>query len=301
MFPTRTLENLARTMLPRGVARWGKRWAVHARYRSQCAGCRAGYQTYGERYPHPVLFIAGLPKSGTTWLERMVSSFPGYHELLIPDVARHELRTGGSHDFELPDDLFSRFDRMLVLTKMHVHGSPHNTAVLHDAGVPYVVLFRDLRDVAISNYFYVRQTPWHLEYDVYADCDLESGLEAFAERTLGPYADWVRSWHDNHQPESGLIVRYEEMLDDSHAVLRSIVDHFKLDADDALVNQIVEANQFKRLAAGRESGEQSESSFFRKGVAGDWKNQFTPRLRDVYKRVIGDFLIDYGYEEDLSW
>ncbi len=45
----------------------------------------------------------------------------------------------------------------------------------------------------------------------------------------------------------------------------------------------------------------SDSSFFRKGVAGDWRNQFTPELKDLYRERIGDFLIEVRDEEDHAW
>lgn len=298
---SRRLEQLARRCLPPWAARVAKRAVVGPRYRLQARACRRGYREFGDRYPNPVLFVAGLPKSGTTWLERMLSSFPGFHDLLIPDVAAHELRTGGSHDYELPEDMFDRFDRMLVLTKMHVHGSPHNVEVLRKAGVPYVVLFRDLRDVAVSNFYYVRNTPWHPEHPVYQSRSLEEGLELFAQRTLPAYAAWVRSWHANRDPGRSLEVRYEQMLADPAGTLGSVASHVGLPADEAEIARIVEANSFGRLAAGRSRGQSDDRSFFRKGVAGDWVNQFTPRLRSVYKDVIGDFLVEFGYERDLSW
>ena len=48
-------------------------------------------------------------------------------------------------------------------------------------------------------------------------------------------------------------------------------------------------------------GEESTESFFRKGVAGDWRNHFTPELKALYKERVGDLLVELGYEADLSW
>ena len=137
---TKTLENVTRRCLPPAGARLAKRLAVGARYRAQAQACREGFAQFGDRYPQKSLFVAGLPKSGTTWVEKMLSSFPGFHELLIPEVAAHEMAAGGSHDFELPEGMFDRFKDMLVLSKMHVHGSVHNAEVLRRAGVRYVIL-----------------------------------------------------------------------------------------------------------------------------------------------------------------
>jgi hypothetical protein len=296
-----TLKPMARPYLPPLLARAVKRIAVYPRYALQARTCREGFRRHGKQYRQRVLFIAGLPKSGTTWLKKMLSSYPGFCEILIPDVAAYELATGGSHDYDLPDDMFSRFRDMLVVTKMHVHGSPHNVSLLQAAGVRYVVLYRDLRDVAVSHFFYVRQTPWHPEYPVYAKLSVQEGLAAFAERTLLAHADWVRSWHENRDPEMSIELRYEQMLADTTSVMTRVAEHFELDSSPEKIARIVETHSFRRLSKGRGRGQESEQSFFRKGVTGDWKNYFTPELEETYKRRIGDFLIEFGYEQDRSW
>lgn len=298
---TARLELLARRFLTPGMSRVAKRVAVPLRYRAQLNACRAGFKEHGSKYTQRVLFVAGLPKSGTTWLEKIVSSYPGFSEVLIPEVTRHELATGGSHDFDLPADTFTRFKDMLVLTKMHVHGSMNNARVLRDSGIPYVVLFRDLRDVAVSNYFYVRNTPWHPEHPYYKGKSVEDGLGVFAARTLLPYADWVRSWQANRDPQRSTILRYEDMLADTVGCLTRVAKTFELPGDERALAELAERFSFKRMSGGRAQGQADPSRFVRKGVAGDWVNHFTPRLRDIYKEAIGDFLIEYGYERDTNW
>ncbi len=297
---TKKLEKLSKKCLPPSMCLLAKRLAVPIRYRAQAKRCRQGFREHGQKYPQKVLFVAGLPKSGTTWLENMIKSFPGFSDLLIPDVAKFEAKTGGSHDYELPEDMFSRFRDMLVLTKMHVHGSQHNVDVLREAGVRYVVMFRDLRDVAVSHFYYVNQTPWHAEYPVYAKTTLQEGLAEFARRTLPEYAEWVRSWHARRDPERSLVVRYEQMLKDAVGPMKQVSELFQLGASDELIANIVEANSFKRLSGGRKRGQADNKSFFRSGTSGGWAKHFTPELKDLYKEVIGDFLIEFDYEHDMS-
>jgi hypothetical protein len=262
---------------------------------------RRGFKEFGDQYPQHILFIAGLPKSGTTWLKKMVADYPGFHELLIPQATAYELATGGSHDYDLPRQMFSRLQRMLVVTKMHVHGSPHNVQLLHSAGIKYVVLYRDLRDVAVSYVFYVRQTPWHPEYRLYSCRDVREGLALFAERTLLAYVRWVASWHQNRDPQMGLMLTYEQLLADTSAVLTLVAEHFELDSSEAVVHRHVTRHSFRALSGGRERGEESDQSFFRSGTAGSWTKYFDPDLRLKYDRCIGDFLIEHGYERDHSW
>ncbi len=231
----------------------------------------------------------------------MVASYPGYHEYLMPEVASHEIATGGSHDFELPEDMFDRFQDMLVLTKMHVHGSPNNVRVLRDAGVNYVVLQRDLRDVAVSYHFYVQNTPWHPEHAFHIGKSVAEGLAIFADRMLPAYAAWIRSWRDNADPDHSLQVRYEDMLCDPIQGMAAIANLFELPADLATIKRVVEANNFKRMSGGRDRGEDSAAAFARKGVAGDWVNHFTPQLRESYGDAIADLLIETGDEQDDAW
>lgn len=296
-----TIERFVRTNVPPWAARLGKRIIVRPRYRATLRVCRDGYRMYGSKYPNPIIFVAGLPKSGTSWLESMLASFPGYHDVIIPESIDYERTHGGSHDYDLPRDMFSRFADMLVISKMHVHGSKHNADVLRDAGVPYLVMYRDLRDVAVSYVFYVRRTPWHPEHPHYKKLSPAEGLQRFSDTLLPKYVQWVRSWHANRDPGKSMELRYEQLLEDPKARMMDVANHFGLTLEPAELDRIVEANSFAKQSAGRESERRGNQSFFRKGVAGDWANHLTGALKDNYKRVLGTFLIEFGYEKDESW
>ena len=90
----------------------------------------------------------------------------------------------------------------------------------------------------------------------------------------------------------------EQMLGDEERATTLFGQVF---VSEAPIERIVEANSFQNLSKGRAQGQESGRSFFRKGVAGDWRNQFTPETRSLYKDRIGQFLIETGYERDLNW
>lgn len=294
-------SQLGRTYLSPPVARIAKLASLYPHYWTQVQASHVGYLTYQQRYPQRILFIAGMPKSGTTWLKNMLSHYPGFQEVMIPEHWIYAMRVGNSHCFDMPPDVFSRIKQQLVLMRLHIYGSPHNVALLSAAGVRHVVLYRDLRDVAVSHYFYVRQYPWHPEYQIYKDLSVQEALVDFAYRLLPDYIHWIRSWHQNRNPELSLIVRYEEMLTDPVQVLTAIVRHFQLGGSDNDIKQIVATHSFQSLSKGRMRGEEDQHSFLRKGVAGDWQNYFTPALKDVYKQRLDDFLIEFGYERTNDW
>ena len=39
----------------------------------------------------------------------------------------------------------------------------------------------------------------------------------------------------------------------------------------------------------------------RKGIAGDWRNYFSDRVKQSFKTRYGGLLVATGYEQDLSW
>lgn len=271
------------------------KWAmVLPRYGVQRRGAARGFAEFGSRYRHPLLFIAGMPKSGSTWLEQMVASFPGYREVLIPEASFAELRGEPGHVFELPSGAFDRLRRCLVLAKMHCPGTEGNVAVLRESGAPYVVLYRDPRDVAVSYIHYVRASPWHHDHPALRGLSDGEAIRHFIRRRLPEFARWMRSWRDRRDPERSLMLSYEELLDDPGGSLARVAELFELDADEATIRGILERNRFdKSRAAG--------SKFFRKGVAGDWKNHFDEDLKRDFKAVDGDLLVEFGYEGDLAW
>ena len=43
------------------------------------------------------------------------------------------------------------------------------------------------------------------------------------------------------------------------------------------------------------------SSSYRRGRVGDWRNEFTPEIKDLFKEHAGDWLVKLGYEKNNDW
>lgn len=68
-----------------------------------------------------------------------------------------------------------------------------------------------------------------------------------------------------------------------------------------VLQRILARNAFERKADGRARGEENVQHHYRKGVAGDWRNYFTPRVTAAFKERYGDLLVQLGYEDSLDW
>ena len=64
---------------------------------------------------------------------------------------------------------------------------------------------------------------------------------------------------------------------------------------------IVHRNRFEAKSLGRVPGVVDKNSHYRKGVAGDWRNHFTDKIKREFRERHGDLLIKLQYEESTDW
>lgn len=97
------------------------------------------------------------------------------------------------------------------------------------------------------------------------------------------------------------IVKYEDLLVDSTKELQKTIEFLRLtEVSEEKLKRIVDDFSFKSQSK-RKPGEQNKQSFLRKGISGDWKNNFTKRAALVFHEFAGKELIKSGYEKDDSW
>jgi hypothetical protein len=133
------------------------------------------------------------------------------------------------------------------------------------------------------------------EEGIFPEGWLESRTERWAERIGSATKDGPATLGSNYAE-----VRYEDLLDNPEREMERLFGHLGADTAGPVVKGCVEAASFEKLSDGRERGEEA-ASFFRKGIAGDWKNTFTKGDKEVFKSVAGDLLVQLGYERDRDW
>lgn len=243
-------------------------------------------------HPHRNLFITAMPKSGSTWLARMVASIPGYREWTPPYIT--------DTDHTLQPESLRQPPMGYTVTKLHSRPTPEHIALLNGLQRPYVILFRDLRDAAVSGYFFLRGVYQHESAQQYHDLDVEEGIARWMDDKLAERVAWIDGWMDGRDVKWGLVVHYEDLIRDPLDAFHGICDHYEIDITVAHMRKIVDRHSFQR-ATGRKPGTADAKSFNRKGIAGDWVNHFTPALKDKFKSIAGDALERFGYEKSNDW
>jgi sulfotransferase family protein len=225
------------------------------------------------RHPHRNLLVIGQQKSGSTWLEKMLCDLPGFVRWVPGNIkfGQADLRRS---DFDPPPPGYT-------VTKVHTPPSETNLGVVHALSRPYVVLTRDLRDIAVSWSFYVLNTPDHHRHKDIRGLPVERVIDYFIEHRLPEYAWWQSEWTRRLDPKLGLMIRYEDLLDDAAGHFARVVEHFGVRAGPERIGDIVERHAFARVT-GRKRGQEDQTSFNRKGVAGDWRNHLSPEQASAF-------------------
>jgi hypothetical protein len=248
---------------------------------------------YHRRYRQNVVFIAGLPKSGSTWLRDMFVSLPGFYSFQPAHIT--------PTDHNLHPDTFRACDHLLAVVKLHTYWSPQNEAILRQEGLRYVIIYRDIRDAAVSWYYFVTNVREnHYLRPVVGTMSFEEGLHYYIDNFLASEVRWIRDWRAHRDPAMSVELTYERLRADTIRLFGETARFVCGDIPQAVIERAVRLNAFERKS-GRKPGQEDPKAFARKGISGDWRNKFTPEHKARFKAIAGELLIELGYERDMNW
>jgi lipopolysaccharide transport system ATP-binding protein len=166
------------------------------------------------------------------------------------------------------------------------------------------VVIRDLRDTLVSAYFsFAFSHPVHEPTmaglrTALTGLDIEAGLLHLLRDWLPHCADIQATWLEAGEP----LIHYEDLLEADVEILEAhLLDRCRLPVPRERFLEVVANSRFEKLTGHRRRGEEDQRAHERKGVAGDWKNHFTPRVSESFKLRFGALLIATGYARDFAW
>jgi len=245
----------------------------------------------------PTVFHLTHPKAGSQWIGAVL-------EACAPErIVKAKVRAAQFYQEPVrPGMIYAA----LYVPKSRFDETIASQTSLNQNQVIKLVVIRDLRDALISLYFSLKVSHPLLSENVAEgrkklnELDFEDGLMYLIEERSEALASIQSSWLPACHAGEALLVRYEELLADEQRQFASIIAHCEIKIPAERLSEIVHYNSFT-IRAGREPGKEDMASHFRKGIAGDWGNHFTDRLKSEFKKRHGQVLIDTGYERDMEW
>jgi len=194
----------------------------------------------------------------------------------------------------------------------------HDAYTRNDLGEPLLggakgaagaILFvRDPRDVAASFAHHMR-CPIDVAIDRMGDPDFCFAVapdrldRQFRQRLLG-WSGFVRSWLDQRDIPVHL-VRYEDLLTDTAAVARAALAFAGIEPDPVRLDQAVafasiDELQRQEIQGGFREAPRDVRGFFRRGIAGGWRDELNPDQIARIERDHGPMMDRLGYSRPIA-
>lgn len=265
------------------------------------AGRRAAEADYANR---PPVLANSFPKSGTHLLAQIVAGLPGrvnYGAFLGSETSSFQLR-------ERSPENAGRFIASFTpgeVVRGHLFYHAQNAADLARRNVVHYFIYRDPRDVVVSEAHYLREmNRWHKLHSYFSMAEsmeeairlsitgFDPPIPGITYPNIAARFARYQGWLENHDC---LCIKFEDLQSDERdAVLRRMAEFYAARcAGPGDVEEYVQAMTAAIAPA--------KSHTFRSGKKAGWKAEFTPELYRRFDELAGELLIQLGYESNHDW
>lgn len=185
----------------------------------------------------------------------------------------------------------------------YLEPSPENVAFLCRPGRVNYFIYRDPRDLLVSQVFFA--TDMHEEHGMHA---FYTSLPDFGERLKAAITGVERgglkmvsvrqryeSVFEWLEQKGVMCIRFEDLINRREATLSAMLDELERTGYE------IPTPRPQALAVLVDAIRPERSHTFRSGTTGEWRAHFTAEHRKLFKDVAGDLLVRLGYEKNNDW
>jgi sulfotransferase 6B1 len=252
----------------------------------------------------PPIFGNSKPKSGSHLLLQILNGFTRImpYRYVDADPVRTIEKDGRR---KTQDEILADLKRIPngVIGWGYVDATPENASFLTEAGRVNFFIYRDPRDMLVSQVFFA--TDMHEEHGMHA---YYKSLPDFGARLkvaiTGIDQDGLRMVSVKQRYEgvfawleqkNVMFIRFEDLVNNRDATLLSMLDEVEK------TGYKIPTPREKALPILVEAIQPKKSHTFRSGKTGGWKEYFTNEHKSLLKEVAGDLLVKLGYEKNNDW
>jgi Sulfotransferase domain len=231
----------------------------------------SGIQYKIDSFPNAKVAIFGLPKSGNTWIYGLMADYLDMKPIHL-DHDPKKSGVGMSH---------STLNYNLKIRRDLARG---------------VYIMRDLRDILVSFYYYIKTDYFKEMNDPYSNFDSIDRFyyEYFLMKMIYRY-NWEA--HPNEFVKAGIpLIKYEDLYDHPEKEFTALLRKLNLHIDENKIEKVIEKNQFSNVSnSGKTLWKKVPSTHFRKGGYGQYKNEMSTELISDINERFGPYLKRWGY------
>ncbi|MFN8435183.1 MAG: sulfotransferase domain-containing protein [Anaerolineales bacterium] len=252
----------------------------------------------------PPIFANSKPKSGSHLLLQVMNGFTRImpYKYVDADPVRTITYEGRR---KTKEEILADLTRTPkgVIGWGYVDATPENASFLTSDGRINFFIYRDPRDMLVSQVFFA--TDMHEEHGMH---DYYNSLPDFAARLsvaiTGIDKDGLKMVSVKQRYEgvfewlkqkNTMCIRFEDLINNRNATLLSMLDEVES------TGYKIPTPREKALSILVDAIQPKKSHTFRSGKTGGWTQHFTEEHKKLFKEVSGDLLVRLGYEKDNDW
>jgi hypothetical protein len=252
----------------------------------------------------PPVIVNSFPKSGTHLLMQLVEGLPNrrnYGAFLASMTSSFRFR-------ERSPQNVARFVRGIVpgeIVRAHLFFDERYAAALEEKSAVHYFIYRDPRDVVVSEAHYLREmNRWHRLAPYFRKLNsIEDAISLSIEGLQPPVAgiDYpsIADRYARYQPwlhrDDCLAIRFEDLRSEEQpAIIKQMAEFYARHS----AARIDVAACAEAMAA---HVDPHKSHTFRSGKKAGWRKEFTPEHCRRFAEIAGEFLVQLGYEPNHDW
>ena len=252
----------------------------------------------------PPIFGNSKPKSGSHLLLQILNGFTQImpYRYVAADPVRTITYKGRR---KTKEEILADLKRVPngVIGWGYVDATKENASFLTSAGRVNYFIYRDPRDMLVSQVFFA--TDMHEEHGMH---DYYNSLPDFAARlnvaitgidrdglkmvSVKQRYEGVFQWLEQ---KNVMCLRFEDLINNRDATLVSMLDEIEK------TGYKIPTPREKALAILVDAIQPKKSHTFRSGKTGGWKQYFDEDHKKLFKDIAGDLLMKLGYESSNDW
>lgn len=232
-------------------------------------------EQYRQSGPENKLLVAGYPKSGNTWFCQLLSYYFSARFLDLQNFERNKF-DGKLKREENNSQLISVDSPVKFVLK--THELPGRVDMNQFSKILYI--HRDPRDIIVSLYYfkYYFQPAEEGKSVNYNLVRKKLNMMSTIRFVLSEQKRHIDQWRNC----ADVIVTYENLNLQQEDTMKEIIQSLDAPLHQPTIHEAIEFLSFKNVS-GRKKGKENKRSFFRKGIVGDYKNQFDLMDRLLYR------------------
>lgn len=239
----------------------------------------------------------GHPKSGNTWLSRMIVS-------LLDDRFNKQVTLANINEF-IPT-FHSNDDKISLYSEYSDPRVFRNETPLFPEYFPKTIyIVRDPRAVYVSYYHHCIHDTQDLDWSIesFVDEILTYGCIKRLEPDLIRWDQHVLQWLERSKGQSVKIIKYEDIHNDTRKILTEAAEYIGINYDEKMITKAIENGSFKNMrteevnyGAAPYSGDKGEKGFFvRKGKIDSWKEELPIKIANRISSEFSEVMKTIGY------